>query len=61
MDLLVRRPTLDFDSGHDLMVREFEPHIGFFTDSMELAWDSFSFSLSQSLPCSLSLSLSQSK
>ena len=24
---LVKRPTPDFDSGHDLTVHEFEPHI----------------------------------
>ena len=23
----VKRPTLDFSSGHDLMAREFKPHI----------------------------------
>ena len=24
----VKRPTLDFGSGHDLLVHEFKPHIG---------------------------------
>ena len=26
---LVKHPTLDFSSWHDLMVHEFEPHVGF--------------------------------
>ena len=43
---LVEHPTLDFGSGHDLMVPEFEPHVGFCADSAELAWDSLSPSLS---------------
>ena len=25
---LVKHPTLDFSSGHDLMVHEFEPNMG---------------------------------
>ena len=37
----VRRPTLDFGSGHDLTVRGFEP---------EPAWDSLSPDLSLLLP-----------
>ena len=36
----VERRTFGFGSGHDLAVREFEPHIGLCTDSVELAWDS---------------------
>ena len=28
----VERPTLDFGSGHDLMVSEFEPRVGLCTD-----------------------------
>ena len=32
--------TLDFDSGHDLMVCEIEPQVGFCTDREEPAWDS---------------------
>ena len=38
----VKRPTLDFGSGHDLTVRGFEPCIGLCTDSTEAAWDSLS-------------------
>ena len=33
--------TLGFSSGHDLRVRELEPHIGLCTDSTEPAWDIF--------------------
>ena len=39
-------PTLDFGSGHDLKVFEFEPHIQLHTDSVEPAWDPLSLSLS---------------
>ena len=42
----VKRPTLDFSSGHDLMVHEFKPHIMLFTDSLKPAWDSFPLPLS---------------
>ena len=31
--------TLDFKSGHDLRVCEFEPHVGICTDSTEAAWN----------------------
>ena len=34
---LVEHPTLDLGSGHDFMVREFEPGIGLCTDSVQLA------------------------
>ena len=34
---LVKHPTLDFSSSHDLAVDEFEPHIGFSADSAEPA------------------------
>ena len=44
----LRCPTPDFNSGHDLMVREIKPLIGLVTDSSEPAWDS----LSLPLPCS---------
>ena len=43
--LLVKYPTLDLGSGHDLVVREIQPHVGLCTDSTEPAWDSFSHSL----------------
>ena len=36
----VKRPTLDFGSGHDLMVHKIEPSVGLCTDGMEPAWDS---------------------
>ena len=56
---LVKHPTLDFGSGHDLTVHEFEPHVKFCTGSAEPAWDSLSpFFLSLSL---LALSLKINK
>ena len=39
---LAKHPTLDFGSGHDLTVCEFEPHIGLSADGTESAWDSLS-------------------
>ena len=54
----------DFGSGHDLTVREFNPHFGLCADSSEPG-ASFRFCVSLSLsappPLSLSLSLSQKK
>ena len=47
MAQLVKHPTLDFGSGHDLAVRGIEPHVGLQADSAEPAWDSLSLSLSQ--------------
>ena len=38
----VKHLTLDFGSAHDLMVCEFEPHIGLCADNVEPAWDSLS-------------------
>ena len=56
-----KRPTLDFGSGHDLMVHGFEPHVELCADNVKIAWDS----LSPPLPLCLSpthiLSLSQNK
>ena len=46
MAQLVKHLTLDFSSGHDLMVHEFEPCIGLCDGSAEPAWDSLSPSLS---------------
>ena len=43
---LVKRLALDFDSGHDLIVHEIEPHIGVCAHSTEPAWDSLSLCLS---------------
>ena len=42
----VKHPTLGFASGHDLTVREVEPHFGHCVDSAEPAWDSLSPPLS---------------
>ena len=53
----VKRLTLDFNSGHDLTVCRFKPHIRLCTDSVEPAWDSLSPSLSAPHPRSVSLSL----
>ena len=50
----VKCPTLDFGSGHDLTVHEFEPYSRLCIDSVEPAWDSLSSSLSLSLSLSLS-------
>ena len=67
MALWVQCLTLDFGSGHDLMVPEIESHIRLHADSMESAWDSLSSLASAPPPCtfflslSLSLSLSQNK
>ena len=33
----VKHLTFDFSSGHDLMVHEFEPHMGLHADSVEPA------------------------
>ena len=53
----------NFGSGHDLMVREFEPHAGLCADSSEPGarfWLCVSLSLCPSLTCAVSLSLSLS-
>ena len=59
----VKRLTLDFSSGRDLTVPEFEPRIGLLADSSEAAWASLCLPFSLPLPhlFSLSLSLSQNK
>ena len=49
---LIKYPTLDFSSGHDLMVNEIEPQVGLCADNAEPAWDPLSPSLS-ALPCPL--------
>ena len=46
MAQLVKHPTLDFGSGHDLMVHEIEPRMGHCADRTKATWDSPSFSLS---------------
>ena len=59
----VKHLTLDFGSGHDLTVHEFEPHI--YADSAKPAWDSLSLPLcpspAHSFARSLSLSLKINK
>ena len=42
----VKRLTLDFSSGHDLTVCEFEHHVRFHADITEPSWDPLS-----PLPC----------
>ena len=59
MAQLVKRPTLDFGSGHDLVVCEFKPLIG-----AEPAWDSLfppPLPLSQCSLFSLSLKINKLK
>ena len=51
----VKGPTLDLGSSRDLMVHEFEPHIGLCIDSAEPAWDSLSPALSFPAPSPLVL------
>ena len=51
----VKRPTLGFGSGHDLMVREFKPLMGLCVLSTEAALDPLSPSLCPSLAYMLSL------
>ena len=60
---LVNCPTIDFGSGHDLMVFEIEPHTWLCADSADPAWDSFSLCPSPAHTCvhSCALSLSQNK
>ena len=43
---VVKCPTLGFSSGHDLLVRGFEPHDELQANGTEPAWDSLSPSLS---------------
>ena len=57
MAQLVKHPTLDFGSGHDLVVHGTEPHVGLCPVSTEPDWDSLSPSPSVPLPCSHVLSL----
>ena len=53
--------TLDFSSGHDLMICEFEPCIRLCTDNVEPAWDSLSLSLPLPHLCTCSLTLKINK
>ena len=58
---LVKHPTLDFGSGHDLIVHGIESYIGLCTDLMAWAYLGFSLSLSLPFPASMSLFLALSK
>ena len=42
-------PTLDFGSGHDITVHEFQICIGLHADGVEPAWDSLSLPLPPSV------------
>ena len=57
----VKHLTLDFLSGHDLVVHEFKSGLRLQTDSAEPAWDSLSSSLSVPPPLTLSFSLKINK
>ena len=57
MAQLIKNPTLDFNSGHDLTVNKFQPHIDLCADSTKPAWDSVSLSLSALPLLTLYLSL----
>ena len=61
MAQLVKCLTLNFGSGHDLMVGGMEPRVRLYTDSMEPAWDSLSLFLSAPPALMLSPSFSLSK
>ena len=56
MAQLVECPALDFSSGHDLKVRDFELRIGLYADGAESAWDSLSLASSLSPSPARSLS-----
>ena len=49
--------TPNFTSGHDLKVREFEPHIGLCTDSAVQAQDVVSLPLPHSCTLTLKINL----
>ena len=44
---LVKLPTIDISSSHDVMVREFEPRGGLCADSVEPSWDSLSLKINK--------------
>ena len=56
----LKQPTLDFGSGRDLTVREFEPHIGLCAHSVSLL-GILCLPVSLPLPASLSLALKMNK
>ena len=53
----VEHSTLGFGSGHDLTVREFEPHVGLCVGSVDPAWGSLFLSLCPSPAFALSLKI----
>ena len=53
--IVVKRPTLDLGSGHDLVVCGIEPRVGLCADSAEPVWDSLSAPPQPALSLSLSL------
>ena len=61
MAQLVKHPTLDFSSGHDLTVHAFEPHVRLPAVSAEPALDPVSLSLCPSPAHARSLFLSVSQ
>ena len=58
---LVKQPTLDFCSGHDLTVPEFQPHVADSALRVQSLLGILSLPLSLPLSCFLFLSLSQNK
>ena len=56
---LVKLPTLNLSSGHDLTFHEFNPLIWLCADSAEPAWDSLSLPLSLSPSSTHALSISK--
>ena len=54
MAQLVKRLTLDFGSGHDLTVHEFEPRARLCANGVEAAWDCLCHSCTFSVSVSLS-------
>ena len=56
---LVKCPSLDLGSGHDLTFGEFESHVWLCTVRKEPAWDSVCLSLSAPTLLALSLALSK--
>ena len=60
--MVVKRLTLDFGSGYDLTVREFQPLVGLCADGEEPAWDSLSLSSLCPCPaCAFSLKINKLK
>ena len=56
---MVKCPTLDFGSGHDLTLHEIEPWVWLCTNSTEPAWVFLSLSFCPYPTCSLSLKINK--